>query len=96
MKNTCVRHDIGSDFHAGHFLRDLLHEQGHDTVWLAAQTGMDQKALETLLNQSNMDTRLFVEVGERMQPLFFQRVEEMIFGQQPMETINQITREYKY
>lgn len=88
MKNTCVRHDIGSDFHAGHFLRDLLHEQGHDVVWLSIQTGMGQKAMETLLNQSNMDTRLFVEVGERMQPLFFQRVEEMIFGQQPIETIN--------
>ena len=38
------------DFHAGHFLRSLLQEQGHDVPWLA------------------------------LQPLFMQRVDEMIFG----------------
>lgn len=51
MKNTCVRHDIGSDFHAGHFLRDLLHEQGHDAVWLAEHTGCTMPFVTTLLEQ---------------------------------------------
>jgi len=88
MKWRKMNDAVDTDFHAGQFLREVMRASGHDEVWLSIQTGMDQKALETLLNQSNMDTRLFVEVGERMQPLFFQRVEEMIFGQQPIETIN--------
>ena len=80
MKNTCVRHDIGSDFHAGHFLRDLLHEQGHDVVWLAAQAGMEQPVLATLLEQPNMEAELFVRMGLPMQPLFFKRIDELVLG----------------
>lgn len=80
MKNTCVRHDIGSDFHAGHFLRDLLHEQGHDVVWLAEHTGCSMPFVATLLEQPNMEADLFVRMGMSMEPLFFQRVDEMVFG----------------
>ena len=88
MKRRKMNDAVDTDFHAGHFLREVMRASGHDEVWLSIQTGMDQKALEALLNQSNMDARLFVEVGERMQPLFFQRGEEMIFGKRPDEPVN--------
>lgn len=67
-----------SDFHAGHFLRQLLQEQGHDVPWLAARTDTD--ALDLLLEQADMDAKLFVRIGKPMEPLFMQRVDEMIFG----------------
>lgn len=70
------------DFHAGHFLRDILQETGHDVPWLAQRTGREMAFLESLLEQSNMDAELFVRIGMPMQPLFMQRVDEMIFGKQ--------------
>ena len=72
--------DPNEDFHAGHFLRDLLQEAGHDVAWLAARTDSDTEALESLLEQPNMDAELFVRLGMPMEPLFMRRVEEMIFG----------------
>ena len=88
MKRRKMNDAVDTDFHAGQFLREVMRASGHDEVWLSIQTGMDQKALEALLNQSNMDARLFVEVGEQMQPLFFQRVEEMIFGKGRLEPMS--------
>ena len=77
-----------SDFHAGHFLRALLQEQGHDVPWLAARTDSDTDALDLLLEQADMDAKLFVSLGLPLQPLFMQRVDEVIFGEQPDETVN--------
>ena len=74
--------DPNEDFHAGHFLRDLLQEEGHDVAWLAQQTGRNVAFLEDLLEQSNMDAELFVRMGKPMEPLFLQRVHEMIFGRE--------------
>ena len=88
MKRRKMNDAVDTDFHAGQFLREVMRASGHDEVWLSIQTGMDQKALEALLNQSNMDARLFVEVGERMQPLFFQRVDEMVFGKNATSPVN--------
>jgi hypothetical protein len=68
------------EFHAGHFLRELLQEQGHDVPWLATCTGRDVVWLEHLLEQPDMDAELFVRMGRPMEPLFMQRVDEMIFG----------------
>lgn len=76
------------DFHAGHFLRDLLQEEGHDVPWLALHTGRDAAMLESLLEQPNMDAELFVRIGLPLQPLFMQRVDEVIFGKQPAEVAN--------
>ena len=69
-----------SKFHAGHFLRDLLQEEGHDMAWLARHTGRDIVFLEDLLELPNMDAELFVRIGLPLQPLFMQRVDEVIFG----------------
>lgn len=68
------------DFHAGRFLRETLDGSGHDVLWLAARLGMAQAELEALLAQPNMDAELFVRMGLPMEPLFMQRVDEMIFG----------------
>ena len=72
-------------FHAGSFLRGLLQEQGHDAAWLAERTSHDVAFVEHLLEQPNMDAELFVRMGLPMDPLFMQRVHEMIFGTDPME-----------
>ncbi len=77
-----------SKFHAGHFLRDLLQEEGHDMAWLAQHTGRDIVFLEDLLELPNMDAELFVRIGLPLQPLFMQRVDEVIFGEQPAEVAN--------
>ena len=69
-----------SDFLNGDFLRQLLQEEGHDVSWLALHTGRDGAILESLLEQPNMDAELFVRIGLPLQPLFMQRVEEVIFG----------------
>lgn len=69
-----------SDFLNGDFLRQLLQEEGHDVSWLALHTGRDVAILESLLEQPNMDAELFVRIGLPLQPLFMQRVEEVIFG----------------
>ena len=75
------------DFHAGHILRSLLQEQGHDVPWLAAQTGYDVTMLEALLDQPNMDAMLFVRLGMPMQPQFMQRIDEMIFGKRTADEL---------
>ena len=80
MKNSNSFNN-GSDFHAGRFLSDVMQAAGRDVAWLSAQTGMDEQALEALLAKPNMDARLFVEVGEKIDPLFFQRLDETILGQ---------------
>ena len=77
-----------SDFHAGHFLRALLQEQGRDVPWLAARTDRDTEAIDLLLEQANMDAKLFVSLGLPLEPLFMQRVDEVIFGEQPAEVAN--------
>ena len=71
-------------FHAGRFLRNILQEGGHDVRWLAERTGRDIAFLDTLLDQANMDAELFVRIGLPMEPLFMQRVDEMIFGENPV------------
>ena len=75
-------------FHAGHFLRDLLQEEGHDLAWLAVRIGNDETALEKLLDQPNMDAELFVRLGLPLEPLFMQRMDELVLGQ-PLEDENQ-------
>lgn len=75
-------------FDAGLFLRQLLQEEGHDLAWLAASTKVPIEILDCILSQRNMDAELFVRIGLPMQPLFLERVDEMIFGKQPIETMN--------
>ena len=77
MKKNENRFD---EFHAGHFLRDVMLEEGRDVAWLASRTGRDVAFLEDLLEQPNLDAELFVRMGMPMEPLFMQRVDEMIFG----------------
>lgn len=72
--------DPNVDFHAGHFLCDVLQEVGHDVAWLAQHTGRDIVFLEDLLELPNMDAELFVRIGHQMNPLFMRQVEEMILG----------------
>lgn len=76
----CNRFD---DFHAGNFLRDVLQEEGHDLAWLAASTRVPVEILDCILSQSNMDAELFVRLGMPLQPLFMQRVDEMVLGNRP-------------
>ena len=76
------------DFHAGHFLCNILQEEGHDVPWLADRLHMPVEILDCILSQSNMDGELFVRLGMPLQPLFMQRVHESIFGQQPAATVN--------
>ena len=80
MKRRKMNDAVDTDFHAGQFLRQLLQEQGHDVPWLAARTDSDTDALDLLLEQADMDAKLFVSLGLPLQPLFMQRVEEAIFG----------------
>lgn len=79
---TEIHFEDDSSFHAGRFLSEALQEEGCDVLWLSVQMGMDEEALKALLNQPNMDARFFVEVGEKIDPLFMRRVHEMIFGKQ--------------
>lgn len=72
--------DCSADFHAGHFLRDVLQEEGHDTAWLADRLSIPPEILSCILTQPNMDAELFVRLGMPMQPLFFQRVDELVLG----------------
>ena len=88
MKRRKMNDAVDTDFHAGHFLRQLLQEQGHDVPWLAERTDSDTDALDLLLEQADMDAKLFVSLGLPLQPLFMQRVDEMIFGKQPGEPVN--------
>ncbi len=88
MKWRKMNDAVDTDFHAGHFLRQLLQEQGHDVPWLAARTDSDTDALDLLLEQADMDAKLFVSLGLPLQPLFMQRVHESIFGKQPGEPVN--------
>ena len=76
------------DFHAGNFLRNILQEEGHDMAWLAASTRVPIEILDCILTQPNMDAELFVRLGLPMEPLFMQRVDEMVFGKQPGEPVN--------
>ena len=79
--NGCCKGDAAmGDFHAGHFLCNILQEEGHDLAWLAASTRVPVEILDCILSQSNMDAELFVRLGMPMQPLFMQRVHESIFG----------------
>ena len=78
-----------SDFHAGRFLREELEYSGHDTTWLAEQTGLTPEELEQLFVLANMDAMLFVRVGYPLRPHFFDRVHERIFGSQPDDTSRQ-------
>lgn len=80
MKRRKMNDAVDTDFHAGHFLRQLLQEQGHDVPWLAARTDSDTDTLDLLLEQADMDAKLFVSLGLPLQPLFMQRVDEVIFG----------------
>ena len=80
MKRRKMNDAVDTGFHAGHFLRQLLQEQGHDVPWLAARTDSDTDALDLLLEQADMDAKLFVSLGLPLQPLFMQRVDEVIFG----------------
>ena len=75
-------------FDAGHFLRQLLQEEGYDVAWLADRLHMPSEILDCILTQSNMDAELFVRIGLPLQPLFMQRVDEVIFGEQPAEVAN--------
>lgn len=70
------------DFHAGHFLREIMQEEGHDMAWLAQHTGRDIRFLQALMEQPNMDAELFVRIGKPLEPLFLQRMHEVIFGEQ--------------
>ena len=76
------------EFHAGHFLREILQEEGHDVSWLADRLHMPAEILDCILSQSNMDGELFVRLGMPLQPLFMQRVHESIFGKRPDEPVN--------
>ena len=71
-------------FDAGLFLRQLLQEEGHDLAWLAANTRAPIEILDCILTQPNMDAELFVRLGKPMEPLFLQRVHEVIFGSKAM------------
>ena len=82
MKRRKMNDAVDTDFHAGQFLRQLLQEQGHDVPWLAARTDSDADALDLLLEQADMDAKLFVSLGLPLQPLFMQRVDEVIFGKE--------------
>ena len=82
-----LHRDYG-DFHAGNFLRNILQEEGHDTAWLAASTRVPIEILECILTQPNMDAELFVRLGLPMEPLFMQRVDEMIFGKRHLESVS--------
>ena len=79
--DTCGNDNRLDEFHAGRFLRDLLQEEGHDMAWLANRLSMPLEILGCILEQPNMDAELFVRMGYPMQPLFMQRVDEMIFGE---------------
>jgi len=72
------------EFHAGHFIREIMQEEGRDTAWLAERTGRDEAFIEHLFEQPNMDAELFVRMGLPMDPLFMRRVHEMIFEEEAM------------
>lgn len=80
--------DPNVDFHAGRFLRDVLQEEGHDMSWLANRLNVLLKLLNCILEQPNMDAELFVRLGKPLEPLFLQRMHEVIFGKQPAEVVN--------
>ena len=67
------------DFNAGRFLREELAYSGHDTAWLAEQTGMSVAELERLFAMRNMDALLFVRTGHPLGDHFLQRIHRMIF-----------------
>ena len=75
------------DFHAGHFLRDMLQEEGHDMAWLADKTRVPIEILNCILAQPNMDAELFVRLGKPMEPLFLERMHEMVFGKGTMHPV---------
>ena len=72
--------DYYKNFHAGHFLREILQEEGHDVSWLADRLHMPAEILDCILTQPNMDAELFVRMGMPMEPLFFTRLDELIFA----------------
>lgn len=71
---------MNPDFHAGHFLRDMVARSGHDVAWLSAKTGRKESEIERLFLQPNMDATLFVSMGLPLGNVFYDRVHEMVFG----------------
>ena len=88
INGCCKGNAAMGDFHAGHFLCNILQEEGHDVSWLADRLHMPAEILDCILTQPNMDAELFVRIGMPLQPLFMQRVHESIFGKQPAATVN--------
>ena len=88
INGCCKGNAAMGDFHAGHFLREILQEEGHDVSWLADRLHMPAEILDCILTQPNMDAELFVRLGMPMQPLFMQRLDESIFGEKPAEPVN--------
>ena len=72
--------DSSTEFHAGHFLRDVMLEEGRSVAWLAERTGRDASSVAALLERPNMDAELFVRMGMPLEPLFFTRLDELIFA----------------
>ncbi len=50
--------------------------------WLANRLSVPYELLNCILEQPNMDAELFVRLGKPMNPLFLQRMHEVIFGEQ--------------
>ena len=69
-----------TNFHAGHFLREVLAISGHDVAWLAVQTGRQETEIERLFAQPHMDALLFVSIGNPLGKVFYDQIHEEIFG----------------
>ena len=71
---------MNPDFHAGHFLRDMVARSGHDVAWLSAKTGRKESEIEKLFLQPNMDALTFVSIGYHLGSVFYDSVDELVFG----------------
>jgi hypothetical protein len=88
MTKVETKYNAFPDFHAGLFLREELAYSGHDSAWLAEQTGMTPAELERLFTLPDMDAMLFVRAGHPLGEHFLDHIHAIIFAKHKTETVN--------
>ena len=48
--------------HIGHRIRDVVHEQGHTSVWLARELGCDRTNIYRIYDKQSLDSSVLLRI----------------------------------
>ena len=57
--------------HIGHRIREVAHEQGHTSVWLARELGCDRTNIYRIYEKMSLDTSVLLRLSRILQHNFF-------------------------